>query len=296
MSLARMFFSSNLGEFYNEPEVHSILRKYHRAYVTNQTHLVKLKVNFNEILDIIFPNYNSIFSDLYSTNSLKLLKDYKHPDNIKSISVEDLAKYLQDGCKHSYKWSLNRAKTIMNYVNVNLSGCDSDDPLIDFLMDYIFQMEYYIQKCRELIDKMIELAFTLPDFGLIRSIPGIGDVLAARFLAEIGDMNRFQNFHGLIAYSGTDPIIFKSGQISGEHLHISRKGNHRLRTVLYLMVNSMIRNMCADNTIRDFYKKKRTQPLKQLKPKVASIACANKLLRVIYQLHKTGCAYEYAIA
>lgn len=42
------------------------------------------------------------------------------------------------------------------------------------------------------IGEMIKLAQELPDFNIIKSIPGIGDNLAARIIAELGDMTRFK--------------------------------------------------------------------------------------------------------
>ena len=41
------------------------------------------------------------------------------------------------------------------------------------------------------IGEIIKLAQELPDFNIIKSIPGIGDNLAARIIAELGDMTRF---------------------------------------------------------------------------------------------------------
>ncbi len=70
---------------------------------------------------------------------------------------------------------------------------------------------------------------TLPNYDSIRSIPGIGNNLAGRILAEIGEVNRFNNASQLVAYAGIDPQIYQSGQISGLHLKISKKGNKKLR-------------------------------------------------------------------
>jgi Transposase IS116/IS110/IS902 family len=48
---------------------------------------------------------------------------------------------------------------------------------------------------------------------LLRSVPGLGPVLAARLLAEIGDdPNRFATASGLCAFAGTAPITRASGR------------------------------------------------------------------------------------
>ena len=83
------------------------------------------------------------------------------------------------------------------------------------------------------LEEIVELAKKLPNYEIIRSIPGIADNLASRILAEIGDIDRFNNASQLVAYAGIDPQIYQSGQISGLHLKISKKGNKKLRCLLY---------------------------------------------------------------
>lgn len=48
---------------------------------------------------------------------------------------------------------------------------------------------------------------------IIKSIPGIGDNLAARIIAELGDMTRFKKKNELVAFAGLDPRISESGQM-----------------------------------------------------------------------------------
>ena len=48
------------------------------------------------------------------------------------------------------------------------------------------------------------LAKTLPEYSLVREMPCIGDTLAPRLIAEIGDVRRFHSKRALIAYAGID--------------------------------------------------------------------------------------------
>ena len=81
---------------------------------------------------------------------------------------------------------------------------------------------------------MIEIARTCPYFASVVSIVGIGENLAARIIAELGDVNRFDNRAAIVAYAGLNPKIQQSGDIDGLHLKISKKGNKHLRCLLYL--------------------------------------------------------------
>ena len=84
----------------------------------------------------------------------------------------------------------------------------------------------------------------------------------------------------------------ESGQNDGDHMHITKKGNKRLRCLLYLAVTCSIRLKRDDNSIKDFYIKKKQQS-NPMCSKAAKTACASKLVRIIYSMCKTGELYQY---
>ena len=51
---------------------------------------------------------------------------------------------------------------------------------------------------------MQDLCNTLPEYSVVKEMDCIGDTLAPRIIAEIGDVRRFKNKHSLIAYAGID--------------------------------------------------------------------------------------------
>jgi len=104
----------------------------------------------------------------------------------------------------------------------------------------------------ETLEKIIELAKTTPHFDQIHSICGIGENLAARIIAEIGDMKRFKGKNQIVSYAGLDPMIRQSGNVDGNHLSISKKGNKRLRCLLYLAVSCNLR-LKKEDTIYNYY-------------------------------------------
>lgn len=58
---------------------------------------------------------------------------------------------------------------------------------------------------------------------------GVGDVLAPKLIAEIGDIRRFHNGRALIAYAGIDAPPYQSGQFTGTNRKISKRGSKTLR-------------------------------------------------------------------
>jgi len=59
-----------------------------------------------------------------------------------------------------------------------------------------------------------EIASSLPEVKLVKSIPGIGDKLAVAIVAEIGDVRQFKDAKQLVAFAGLDPGIFSSGKFT----------------------------------------------------------------------------------
>ena len=92
----------------------------------------------------------------------------------------------------------------------------------------------------------------------------------------------------MIAYAGLDPMIMQSGKQSGEHMHITKKGNSFLRSTLYLLITCLCRYN-PDSKIALYVSKKKNDGLH---PKAAKIAGCNKLLRIIYSMLSNGTLYS----
>jgi transposase len=68
---------------------------------------------------------------------------------------------------------------------------------------------------------------------------GVGPVLAARFLGEVGDIGRFPTKHHFDAHTGTAPLEASSGQVVRHRL--SRAGDRKLNHALYMMAMVQVR-------------------------------------------------------
>jgi len=274
-----------------EDEKYYTMRQLSRHYEDLLGHLRKTKVSFNETLDIVYPKYYDVFDHIYTTSSITILKKYPHPSQLARKHPETVVKQLLKTREHLEPWCMTKAEGLIRYAKGCVSGCKETDINVQIMIEKLEEIEHYSDLTAKTLESMIQIAETIPNYKVIQTIPGIGKNLSARIVAEIGDINRFSGSKQLIAYAGIDPIIYQSGQIDGLHLKISKKGNKRLRCLLYLAVTSNLRHKNEINTIREFYNKK-TQQAPPLCAKAASIACANKLLRIIYGMCKTGTVFK----
>lgn len=128
----------------------------------------------------------------------------------------------------------------------------------------------------------------IPEVALLKTIPGVGDKLAAALVAEIGDATQFGHAKQLVAYAGLDPSVFSSGKFTASSSKITKRGSKRLRRALYIAVQCGLRKG-KNERIKAYYDKKK----KEGKPyKVAGIACANKLLHHVYAILTRGEPYR----
>ena len=130
-----------------------------------------------------------------------------------------------------------------------------------------------------ILTQMQALAKTLPEYSLVREMPCIGDTLAPRLIAEIGDVRRFHSKRALIAYAGIDAPPYQSGKFCANNRHISKRGNRYLRKTGYEVMQSYVMHKPANDPIFTFIEKKRSEGKCG---KLAMVAGLNKFLRVYY--------------
>lgn len=278
----------------NETKEYQRMRELNRYYEDILVHLRKHKVSFKSKLDSVFPNLDQYFksTSMYNDAVLELLKLYPHPKMVDSTNLQSVLKKLMKRTKGHTETYLNHiVDKFLEYAQSTYSSCDVDDIDVEILVRLIKSIQSCNQEAEEILDSLIELAKETPNYQRILSIVGIGENLAARLTAELGDVSRFDNRNQLISYAGLDPMIRQSGIQTGDHLRISKKGNKRLRCLLYLASTCNYRLKKHDR-IYEFNQKKRQQS-NQLNSKAANTATAHKILNIIYGLANNGMMYSF---
>ena len=72
-----------------------------------------------------------------------------------------------------------------------------------------------------ILTQMQALAKSLPEYPVVRAMGGVGNVLAPKLIAEIGDVRRFHSGKALIAHAGIDAPSYQSGKFVGTERKIS---------------------------------------------------------------------------
>lgn len=261
---------------------------------------VQTKLQFQAILDQVFPEYRGVFGDLYSMVSLNILREFPSSEDILVINEDLLSCKINSLCKsRSIKWASEKAQKLKDAAARNPFEKNIYQSHILSLSMYIDMLLQYKEHLSKLEAEIDALAKEIEEYNIIKSIPGIGEKIAATIISEIGEIDRFNNPKKLVAFAGVDPSVFESGKFRATQNRITKRGSSRLRHALFMAVRSAIRDKRKERTddmilprnkkLREFYDKKRNEG----KPyKVTVIACVNKLLHWIYALLKSRTTFQ----
>ena len=257
--------------------------------------IVRSKNRFKQIIANTFPEYAKCFTsnDIYGETSLNFIKEFPHADIIKSKRIDALANNIYKSTKGYLPYSrcLIKAKKIKELANNSYPGIEVNSCEVNNLINIVDIIIYNSNKLDEVKKDIINLAKQTPYFDIINSIYGIGETSTAQIIAELGDINRFENIKQLNAFCGLDPTIIQSGKSINYNGPISKRGNRNARKILFITCCSIIRSSVLHNIDTDilvYYRKKQAEN-KHFKECIT--ACSTKLLRIIFAMCKNNSLY-----
>lgn len=261
---------------------------YEQKGLTRHHHNLKEELNvytnrLQKCIDIVFPEYNSLFNSKYGIVYMNVLKAFGSAYEIAHSDIRNIRSCFKTN---------SRGKTI-SLTPEQLKKAASKSIGIHSLADEI-QIKHLIGQIELInnqideIDKKIE-EFSKQNNSPILEIPGIGHFSSTSILSELGDINNFSSFKQIIKFSGIAPIHYESSQFNAEHTKISKKGSKYLRKTLYQAILPVIK---FNPTFRKYYELKRSQGKSH---RCAEGHCVRKLLRVIFHLVKTNSHFDPAL-
>jgi transposase len=281
----------HLGELYYkeefEPYRQQAIQLLNLKHLTRQhgaltTTYVQTKLQFQAVLDQIFPHYVGVFGNLFSNASLAILQEYPTPQLVMDAGIKPITKLIQEQAKRSESWANEKAQKIISAAQCSPNSrviYDSHFITLQMLISLLLELQEHLSHLEQEIDG---LAQERKEYDLLRSVPGIGNKIAATILSEVGEIERFDHAKKLVAFSGIDPSVYASGKFIATSNRITKRGSKRLRQALFLAVQCGIRRS-INPQLKEYYDKKRAEGKAY---KVAIIACANKLVRWIYAILK----------
>lgn len=204
------------------------------------------------VLDKIFPEYTQIFSDTFGKTSKEILTKYPLPKDILDEDLESLAKVLSTSSKGRLGYS--KAEQLQNLAKESFCIKFATEALVMEIKSILSTIEHLQNQVSKLDEKIAVLLRSLGT--TIETIPGIGPVLGAIIVSEIGDINRFSHASKLVAYAGIDPTVKQSGEFNATKNRMSKRGTPYLRRALW---TASIVAAFNDPNLHEYYLKKKNE-------------------------------------
>ena len=234
------------------------------------------------VLDQVFPEYQSVFSDIFGQTSKELLLNFQTTEDFQNITARQLENALDSITLK--KFAKNKIIQISELASnsFGLSFCrDSFSLQLRILLEQIKFIEAQVSDVETEIKVILEKVNSV-----ITTAPGVGDVIGATILGEIGDISRFSNPAKLVAYAGIDASVSQSGDYHSTNNKMSKRGSPYLRKALF---QAALVASFSDPTYSAFYQKKRAEGKHHL---TAVGAVARKLCYAIHAMLKNNVPYE----
>lgn len=241
------------------------LREFCRIQERLRRKSTRIKNQLTRDLDLIFPGFTGMFSDILGKKCLMLLEQACTPTELMNMSKEVLRKYVPE------KKGVELKKTAVCAV-----------PASNFNESIVFEIGSLCRqaKCileeRSKVKEEIENGYSQIKTPL-QSIPCIGPTTGPVILTEIGDIKNFDHPKRIVGFAGIDPVIKESGK-SRKECRISKRGSASLRCALYQAAFSGI---TCNPVLKVYYKKKCSEGKSH---RDAVICCARKLCYIIYSV------------
>ncbi len=182
------------------------------------------------LLDQVFPEYSKLFSDTFGVTSRELLSNYPTPEDMLSIDTDTLSKLLYEASRG--RLGISKASEIQEIASNTFGISFAKDAFAFQIKQIIAQINFIEGQLKELENEISALLHRTNQ--VITTITGIGDVLGAVIIGEIGDISRFESASQLVAYAGLDASVKQSGDFVGTQTKISKRGSPYLRRAIWL--------------------------------------------------------------
>ena len=222
----------------------------------------------------IHPGLEQAF-DLCCKGPLALLTRYVTPSDIRRAGKARIATHLRrTPYLHGCEALATRAVEIAKAQRITVPGEMATAELIRELAGEALEAR---QKIIAIERDLEGLLASHPDDALIRSLPGMGTILTAEFLAAVGDMRRFTSADALACAAGLAPVQRQSGNRSGWRRAYG--GDKALKRVFYQSAFCAVST--KDPLSKAFYDRKRSEGKHHTQ---ALIALARRRVNVLWKM------------
>jgi len=248
--------------------------------------LITIRNRVKRWISIYFPEFNQVFGKWEGKAALMTLKEFPTPARILELGLEGIVASWRREISRAV--GVKRAKRLIEAakgtVGIRQGLRAAENDLKSLLEEYDLLMRQY-ETTMALIE---ELALQVPGVDEMLKIKGVGLIIAAGFVAEVGDITRFKHPRQLQKLAGLNLKENSSGKHKGKTT-ISKRGRRRLRAILFQGIMPIVAKNHEFSELHQYYNTRANNPLKK-KQSLILLCC--KLIRIFFTLMTKKVAYD----
>ena len=256
--------------------------------VQSQSEITRLKNRIARWFSIYFPNYKDVYGNVGAISGLMILRAAPLPEDIVKLGVGGVNQIWRDAKLRGV--GIKRARTLVEAAEHSVGSRDAQEAARIELQILLSDYDRQTKREAELMALINEKIREVPYIDKLLEIRGVGLKTVIGFVAEVGDIKRFDDPKQIQKLSGYAIVKNQSGKHKGES-HISYRGRKRLRYVMYEAAVSVVSHSPEFRSIHQYYTTRDKNPLKKMQSMIA-VAC--KLIRIFYVILKNGTKYDAA--
>ncbi|MEK3720309.1 IS110 family transposase [Paenibacillus sp. FSL H8-0034] len=240
--------------------------------------LTQVKGRIGNWLDRFFPEYTTVFKAWEGKASLMTLRSFALPADIVLKGARSVLSHWKTEVKRGV--GIKRAEALYTAASESIGLTEGARAARIELDTLLGQYDLFCEQLEQIINQVMHILSEIPGAEQMLSVPGIGAITVAGFLAEVGDLNNYDHGQQIIRLAGLNLRENSSGKRKGR-TGISKRGRSRLRALLFRAVMPMA---AKNEAFKALHKQYTTRSQNPLKKKQSLIALCGKLIRVLHTL------------
>ena len=279
----------NEGRFsypYIPTGIYAEIRNLSNLRIQTQEEITRIKNRIARWFSIYFPEIKDVYKNPDAVSGIMVIRKAPLPCDIRKLGVDGVNQIWRDARLRGA--GIKRARTLVTAAEHSIGSTEAPVSARIEIQNLLYDYEVYRDRMDDLMQEIEAKLSEIPYIDKLMGIRGIGIKTVSCFIAEVGDIRRFDNPKQLQKLAGYAIVADSSGKHKGES-RISRRGRKNLRYALYEAAISVIGKNKEFREIHDYYRTRKQNPLKKMQSVIA-IAC--KLIRIFYTILTKGVDYD----
>ena len=238
------------------------------------------------LTDEFFPEYGKLFKDLLCPTSRAILRAAPFPSDILAMGHDDLTELIR---RASNGTAGRKLADCLLQAATHSVGVQEGKEAVRFRFMQLLDSHAFHLAQKDAVEEQLNAVLKGMGLGdVLQSMPGIGPIITAAFLGEVGDVSRFDTWKQVRKLAGLNLRENSSGKRKGR-TSITKRGRPYLRHMLYMAGEASLIHNSEMRQLYHYFRRRSINPLNYYQ---AIVAVGLKVMRILFYMAKNNKVYD----